>query len=66
MNEPPESLSCESPCIKVCVLDSDSVCIGCGRLLQEIAEWSQMTLAERRAVRDRAAARLRAIAQARR
>ena len=58
MNEPPESVSNESPCIKVCVLDANNVCVGCGRLLQEIAEWSQMTASERRAVRDRAAARL--------
>jgi len=58
MNEPPDPVSNESPCIKVCALDAENVCVGCGRLLQEIAEWSQMTAAERRAVRDRAAARL--------
>ena len=58
MNEPSDSLSAESPCIKVCVLDADNVCVGCGRLLQEIADWSRMTATERRAVRDRAAARL--------
>src|SRR5688500_7291027 len=68
MNEPSEFQSdespatespvTESPCIKVCVLDGD-VCTECGRLLQEIAEWSRMTAAERRDIRHRAAARLR-------
>jgi len=59
MHEPPEPDPSASPCIKVCVLDADRMCIGCGRLLEEIAEWSQMSPAERAAVNDRAAARLR-------
>jgi len=41
----------ESPCIKVCALDSTSgLCTGCGRTLDEIARWSSMSDAERRAI----------------
>jgi len=28
-----------SPCLGVCVLDEDEMCIGCGRLLPEIQWW---------------------------
>ena len=38
----------ESPCNKVCTLDPVSgLCIGCGRSLDEIARWAQMSDAER-------------------
>jgi predicted Fe-S protein YdhL (DUF1289 family) len=29
-----------SPCIRICTLDCDQVCVGCGRHLDEIANWS--------------------------
>ncbi|NLG77240.1 MAG: DUF1289 domain-containing protein [Xanthomonadaceae bacterium] len=48
----------ESPCIKVCVLDRQHVCIGCGRTLEEIAAWSRASLDEQRAIRTAAAERL--------
>jgi predicted Fe-S protein YdhL (DUF1289 family) len=53
----------ESPCIKVCKLDAQSVCVGCGRTLSEIADWSRLTEEQQRAVCARAAARLRDAAQ---
>jgi predicted Fe-S protein YdhL (DUF1289 family) len=38
----------ESPCNRVCTLDPVSgLCRGCGRSLDEIARWTQMTDAER-------------------
>jgi predicted Fe-S protein YdhL (DUF1289 family) len=41
----------ESPCIKICTMDAASgLCIGCGRTLDEIARWSAMSDAERRAI----------------
>ncbi|WP_041265134.1 DUF1289 domain-containing protein [Gemmatimonas aurantiaca] len=43
----------ESPCIKVCRLDLEDRCYGCGRTRTEIARWSGMTLDERRAVNRR-------------
>jgi predicted Fe-S protein YdhL (DUF1289 family) len=38
----------ETPCTRVCILDPDSgLCLGCGRSLDEIARWAQMSDAER-------------------
>lgn len=42
-----------SPCIKVCQLDRDDRCFGCGRTRNEIAGWSRMSDEERRAVNRR-------------
>ncbi|RXT20321.1 MULTISPECIES: DUF1289 domain-containing protein [unclassified Bosea (in: a-proteobacteria)] len=48
-----------SPCIKVCVIDPASkLCRGCGRTLQEIAQWSRMSEAERLAIMARLDERL--------
>jgi len=44
----------ESPCINVCTLDAHSICIGCGRTIDEIARWSRMSSEERRAVCEQA------------
>lgn len=47
-----------TPCIKVCVLDAASgLCRGCHRTLEEIADWSAMSDAERAAVIARLPAR---------
>jgi predicted Fe-S protein YdhL (DUF1289 family) len=49
----------ETPCVNVCLLDSESgLCTGCGRTLEEIATWSSMSDAERRAVMAALPARL--------
>ena len=41
----------ESPCVKVCVLHPErGLCVGCFRTGAEIAAWSRMDPAERRAV----------------
>jgi predicted Fe-S protein YdhL (DUF1289 family) len=40
-----------SPCVNVCVMDAASgVCIGCLRTLDEIAAWSVLDAAAKRAV----------------
>jgi predicted Fe-S protein YdhL (DUF1289 family) len=39
-----------SPCIKVCVLDSQRICVGCGRSVDEIARWSQLSPGEQREI----------------
>ncbi len=31
----------ESPCVKVCTLNDEQICMGCGRTVAEIAIWSQ-------------------------
>jgi predicted Fe-S protein YdhL (DUF1289 family) len=30
-----------SPCVRVCCLDDNDMCLGCGRLLSEIRLWGQ-------------------------
>ncbi|MCV9938572.1 DUF1289 domain-containing protein [Boseaceae bacterium BT-24-1] len=48
-----------SPCIKVCVIDPvNKLCRGCGRTLQEIAQWSRFSEAERLAIMATLADRL--------
>lgn len=39
-----------SPCVNVCALDEQDVCIGCQRTVQEITRWARMDNDERRAV----------------
>jgi predicted Fe-S protein YdhL (DUF1289 family) len=47
----------DSPCVNVCTLDAQKVCIGCGRTIEDIAVWSRLGDEERRAVCERAARR---------
>ncbi|HVA55650.1 MAG TPA: DUF1289 domain-containing protein [Gammaproteobacteria bacterium] len=37
-----------SPCVNICCLDEDDICIGCGRTLDEIRRWSDMPEPEKR------------------
>lgn len=46
-----------SPCISVCALDADDICIGCHRSGDEILRWTQMTNEERREVLEKVAER---------
>ena len=40
----------DSPCIKLCVVHPEErICVGCYRSLDEIAAWSRLSPAERRA-----------------
>ncbi|MBI1239123.1 MAG: DUF1289 domain-containing protein [Alphaproteobacteria bacterium] len=49
----------ESPCTKVCQIDGPSgFCLGCGRTMKEIGQWTTLDPAERRAVMAGLAARL--------
>lgn len=43
-----------SPCVRVCCLDERNVCLGCGRTLDEIRDWSKLNDAEKRAVNEQA------------
>lgn len=48
------SIRCEypmttSPCVNVCTVE-DGACSACGRTLEQIAAWSTMSEAERRAI----------------
>ncbi len=47
-------MAIESPCNKICTLDSrGDYCIGCGRTIEEIARWYAMSDEERRQVMSR-------------
>ncbi|SFM44423.1 DUF1289 domain-containing protein [Marinobacter zhejiangensis] len=48
-----------SPCVSVCALDADDICIGCHRSGDEILRWTQMNDHERREVLERVAERER-------
>jgi len=49
----------ESPCVKICTLDAHfGLCLGCGRTIDEIARWSNMSAAERGRVMAELPARL--------
>jgi uncharacterized protein len=39
-----------SPCIDVCRLDAQGLCVGCRRTIDEIAEWSRASEARRREI----------------
>lgn len=57
---PPEPAPA-SPCVQICALDAARICLGCGRSLDEIAQWSTAPAATRwailRAARERMALR---------
>jgi len=42
-----------SPCVDICELDSDFVCNGCGRTIDEVLKWPQYTYEQKKAVLDR-------------
>nr|WP_298057180.1 DUF1289 domain-containing protein [uncultured Halomonas sp.] len=43
-----------SPCVQICQIEpSTSLCLGCGRTLDEIAVWGSMTEAEKAPVWER-------------
>jgi hypothetical protein len=39
-----------SPCIKICYRDSNGICFGCRRNIEEIGNWSRYTNEEKKAV----------------
>ena len=56
MSQPPEK-PVRSPCICVCSLDENDICIGCSRSNDEIINWGRMSNDERREVLKRVAER---------
>lgn len=42
-----------SPCIGVCELDEQQVCVGCSRTIEEIGQWTQMDDRQRKLIMDR-------------
>ncbi|MCB1690013.1 MAG: DUF1289 domain-containing protein [Halioglobus sp.] len=50
----------KSPCISVCVLDDDDICMGCYRSANEITDWTMSTDEQKREILRRAQERLQA------
>lgn len=54
MSDSPESgrkpAAIANPCVEVCTLDWDDICLGCFRSMDEICAWYSMTDDEKRAV----------------
>ena len=49
----------KSPCIKVCAVDGETgFCLGCGRTLAEIGNWTRLTAAARDEVMARLPVRI--------
>jgi uncharacterized protein len=48
-----------SPCVRNCCLDDDNVCMGCGRLLEEIVQWGPARDSDKLAILARSRDRLR-------
>ncbi|MBS0246304.1 MAG: DUF1289 domain-containing protein [Proteobacteria bacterium] len=49
----------ETPCVKICTLDAGRrLCLGCGRTVEEIAQWSVLSTAQRRRIMEALAERL--------
>ena len=53
-----------SPCVGICRVDGQDVCVGCGRTIDEITQWSRSDVTRRLQINARAAERrrLRALA----
>jgi len=54
-SEAPENscVNVDSPCVNVCKLDSDFVCEGCGRTIEEVLKWPEYTDEQKQAVLNR-------------
>jgi predicted Fe-S protein YdhL (DUF1289 family) len=48
----------ESPCVRNCCLDEQDVCLGCGRSIDDILEWSGADSERRRVILQGAQQRL--------
>ncbi|OUR83130.1 hypothetical protein A9Q82_03500 [Cycloclasticus sp. 46_120_T64] len=48
----------ESPCRRMCTLNDDDLCLGCGRLLHEITAWTSYNAQQRAVVSEECKRRL--------
>ena len=48
-----------SPCVSICALDADDICIGCYRSANEITDWFLADEKEKEAILERARERMR-------
>jgi len=52
VGEPRAVIELDSPCVNICKIEND-ICIGCGRTLEEIANWTAMSNKERQSINER-------------
>jgi len=50
-------MNAASPCVRLCQLDDDGLCLGCFRVRDEIARWLRLSDEEKAAVNLAVAAR---------
>jgi predicted Fe-S protein YdhL (DUF1289 family) len=50
----------QSPCISVCLLDDDDICVGCYRTADEITDWFMADAQGKREILERAQTRMKA------
>lgn len=50
--------SVQSPCVNICALNREDICVGCGRSLGEVTEWVRASNARRRVIVEAARVRL--------
>jgi predicted Fe-S protein YdhL (DUF1289 family) len=48
--DPAADYPAESPCIRLCTLDDDDICVGCYRSMAEICAWGSAANDERRQI----------------
>jgi len=46
----------DSPCIRMCTLNQDEICIGCGRRLEDIMAWTSYSNVQREQITKQASA----------
>ena len=54
-----------SPCISVCVLNTDDICMGCYRSAEEVTDWFMANAEKKRDILQRAQQRARAASSVR-
>ena len=52
-----DSAPVASPCIRVCALDENDICVGCFRSIDEICAWGSASEEQKRAILERAVRR---------
>lgn len=50
----------QSPCISVCLLDENDICVGCFRSAEEVTDWFVATAEQKREILGRCKTRMEA------
>ncbi len=48
----------QSPCVRICTLNTENVCIGCGRNVEELKNWATFSDETKRTIKAQLKARL--------